>query len=100
MLKNYTPHEVVLCGRVYSSEGIARCAVSSTVIGDVDGIPVNAKAYEEVVGLPEPEEGTYFIVSTLVAQAVKGKRDDCLVPDELLRDEQGRIVGANALARV
>lgn len=100
MIRNFTPHEVILCGKVYPSEGIARCTVSSNKIGDVDGIPVNEKDYGEVVGLPEPKDGDYFVVSTIVAQAVKGVRSDCLVPDELVRDEQGRIIGANALARI
>lgn len=46
----------------------------------------------------EPRRG--YIVSSVVAQAVAGTRDDVLVPDDLVRDEQGRVIGARALARV
>ena len=63
-------------------------------------IKINSTSFGEVDGLPEPQEGTIFIVSALVAQALKGVRNDLVIPDDTVRDEQGRIIGCRALARV
>lgn len=62
--------------------------------------PINVTTYGDVTGLPAPEDGTIYIVSLLVAQALRGTRDDVLIVDDTVRDEQGRIVGARGLARV
>jgi len=48
---------------------------------------------------PEPQEGTIFIVSALTAQAVPD-RQDVFIVDDAVRDDQGRIIGARALAHV
>ena len=52
-----------------------------------------------VEGLPDPEEGVVWIVSRVVAEAAK-ERDDLLVTDDAVRDDQGRIIGCRALARI
>lgn len=52
----------------------------------------------DVVGLPDEEPDTYLIVSRLVAEAATD-RGDLLYPYDLVRDEQGRVVGAQGLAR-
>lgn len=103
---NLTPHTINLMigeGSIeIKSSGVARCKVSAEQVGtiEVDGkeIPINKKVYGEVEGLPEKQEGTIYIVSSLVAQAVKD-RDDVFIPDELVRDEEGRVIGARALAK-
>lgn len=97
---NLTPHEIVLRGITLTSAGVARCETSSIKIGEVNGIAINRRSFGEVYGLPEPEADTYYIVSSIVAQAVRGLRNDCLVVDETIRDEAGRIVGCKSLARV
>jgi hypothetical protein len=107
-LINLTPHEVVLItedGELHipSSGIIARCSVQRVTekIVEVDGvkIPINRNVFGEVEGLPKPKEGVLFIVSSLVAQAMRD-RDDLVVPDDTVRDEQGRIIGAKALAQI
>lgn len=104
---NLTPHTInLMIGEgsisIEPSGIIARCKVSTEQVGTikVDGkeIPVNKKVYGEVEGLPKQQEGTIYIVSSLVAQAVKD-RDDVFIPDELVRDEEGRVIGARALAK-
>ncbi|NNG67530.1 hypothetical protein [Caldanaerobacter subterraneus] len=108
-LVNLTPHEITLIlegGELHipPSGTVARCTTNRVTVEEVhiDGlkIPINKTEFGEVENLPEPEEGTYFIVSAIVAQAMSGKRSDLLIPDDAVRDEQGRIVGARALARV
>lgn len=101
---NLTPHTVtVLRGDTaieYPPSGaVARCATQRTVIGSLNGIPINQTEFGEVSGLPEPAPGVYYIVSALVAQALP-QRDDLLIPDDVVRDEAGRIIGCRAFARV
>lgn len=59
-------------------------------------VPVVEKAFAGVEDLPPAAEGTFYIVSLAVAQAAR--RDDFLVPDDLVRDDQGRIVGCRRFA--
>lgn len=64
-------------------------------------VVVNRVVYGELSGLPEPTAGTYYIVSRVAAEAGKAAgRDDLLVVDQTVRDDQGRIIGCRALARV
>lgn len=97
---NLTPHEITLCGVKLPSEGLARCATLEQQIAVIDGVRVNYRTFGEVIGLPAPKEDTVYIVSAIVAQAIAGKRDDVFVVDETVRDENGKIIGCNALARV
>jgi hypothetical protein len=107
-LINLTPHEITIIRGdnkivVPPSGVVARVATTRRVVAtiEVDGIsiPVNRVEFGQAENLPEPQPGTWYIVSAIVAQAVP-VRDDLVVPDDTVRDEQGRIVGARALARV
>ena len=108
MLVNLTPHEVVLVQGetrlvVPPSGTVARAATTRQQVAvlDIDGftIPVNRVVFGQVENLPDPAEGVWYIVSSIVAQALP-ERQDLLVPDDTVRDESGRIVGARALAHV
>lgn len=48
--------------------------------------------------LPQPEDGVFYIVSLPAAQAAR--RKDFLVPDDLVRDEKGRVLGCRRFAVV
>lgn len=101
-LVNLTPHIINICneeGAIISSiesSGVARVATTSTVIGDINGVPVVKNVFGNVTGLPEPEAGTVFIVSMIVKSAVP-HRDDVVVPDtspsSVVRDSGGNIIG-------
>ena len=106
LLKNFTPHNVVIVideleKIVIPSDGIARVTETKTAAPsiDVDGVAVETfvSAFGEVENLPPQEEGIMLIVSALVASAAK--RDDLLVPGELVRDDGGNIVGCKSLRR-
>ena len=101
---NLTAHSInVILGEqniAYPSEGLARVKTEEKIIGTVDGIPVVKTVYTTVEGLPDPEEDTVYLVSTLVLQALKANginRNDCLAPNTglsgAIRDDQGRIIG-------
>lgn len=56
--------------------------------GEIDGIAIESVTYGEIEGLPEPQEGVYYIVSGLVAAAAAEiGRKDCLAPGALVRDK-------------
>lgn len=97
---NLTPHEIILCGRIIPSTGLARCDSVVEKVMEIDSVCVNRRSFGEVTGLPEPERDTVYIVSRIVAEAVSGRRNDVFVVDETVRDENGKIIGCKSLARV
>jgi hypothetical protein len=98
---NLTPHEINITGQEpISSSGICRCKEVSTIVGNINGIDIIEKEFGEVDGLPEEVENVYYVVSIVIATAVKGKRNDCFVPGEQIRDESGKIIGCKNLAKV
>ena len=62
-------------------------------------VDIMEKSFSEIEGLPEPKENTYYIVSALVAGAAKN-RNDLLIPNDIIRDEEGRIIGCKNLAKI
>ena len=106
MIINLTPHAIVMvnaAGEVTLSiepeQTPARCAVEREVAFSVDGFDVNRSVFGEIVGLPPVQAGTWYVVSRIVAGAAAG-RTDLLVPDEIVRDEEGRIVGCKSFATI
>jgi len=110
MIMNLTPHEIniyvgeTLALKVPPSGIVARCAVERKqterlkLFGWVE-VPVNETVLGTVEGLPSPEEGVYYVVSRVVAEAARD-RDDLLIPDDTVRDPQGRVIGCRAFARI
>lgn len=98
-MKNYinlTPHElcIISIGSL-PSQGLAR--VEETLTGK--GI-LKVRTYGDINGLPEPKEGTVYIVSSMVMSlAVKQGRTDVYAPCDFVRDEEGKIVGCKSLCR-
>jgi len=107
-MRNYTPHTINLLDEdnkeLFSipPEGeVPRVEEKSEKIGSV-GFAEVAPLYKvelgQVKNLPEPEEGVVLIVSKMVARA--SNRNDLIVPINLVRNEQGRIIGCRGFARV
>lgn len=105
---NLTPHPINFITDVGTlviptSGTVARVSEEKKVIGTVEAdgfiVPVNRKKYGDVEGLPDPEEGTIYVVSLKVAEAVPD-RPDVYIVDDTVRDSEGHIVGARALAHV
>ena len=100
---NYTPHTVNIVNsggekiQDFPPMGEARCRQTTKVIGNITGIPITSATFGEVEGLPKEVEGTYYIVSRLIRQALPNRKD-LLVPNELVRDEKGKIIGCKSLA--
>lgn len=105
-LKNFTPHNVVIVMNetkiVIPSDGIARVTETKTAAPsiDVDGVVIETfkSSFGEVENLPPQEDGVMVIVSAMAASAAKD-RNDLLVPGELVRDNDGNIIGCKSLRR-
>ena len=85
--------------RVYPPSGnVAR--VSSTH-SQFDENGIASLSFGEVQGLPAPEEGVFYIVSALVAQAAK--RADVVSPatghPDVVRDQKGQIQSVPGFVR-
>lgn len=107
-LINLTPHPITIVGLqpIPPSGQIARVSTLPTqAVGTMDTafgqIQIHAqRVYGQVVGLPDPQDGTAFIVSAMVADAVRASgrpTHDLFSPSDLLRDDQGQVVGTTGL---
>ncbi|MCY9577942.1 hypothetical protein [Paenibacillus alvei] len=103
---NLTPHTINIMpdgtdGDVTSipSSGEARATTTREHYGTINGIQVYRTKFGTVQGLPKPQKDTIFIVSSITAQAVP-EREDVFIPDDIVRDEQGRVIGCRALGRI
>lgn len=102
---NLTPHAIHILGkegevlRTYPSQGAIRLAQQTINLEPAeDGTPLTKTQYLDGA-LPEPQEGTIYIVSLPVAQyALTKGRKDFVVPNDLVRDDEGRIIGCKNLA--
>jgi hypothetical protein len=103
---NKTPHAVHIVDensqvvRTYE-KGDSQIRLAVKIVEDaplVDGTPTSRTIFGEPEGLPEFQEGTFYIVSQLVKSALP-ERKDLLVPAEVARDEKGNIVGCKSLGR-
>ena len=101
---NLTPHEIsVMVGdtmkRLPPSGKVVRISSQCEPCGELNGMPV-VRCYEgEPRGMPEPKEGTVYLVSSVVAKAIK--RKDVLAPDTsdegVIRDGSGYIMAVKRL---
>lgn len=107
MIINLTPHAITVVSgsgeilrQIPASGNLARVSARTVATGEmVDGIPVTTTSYGEVEGLPSPQEGVIYIVSALVAGRVPDRRD-VFIPNESVRDSEGRIIGCKSLGRI
>ena len=96
---NLTHHAININGVDIASSGLASVATTTTQIDTVNDIHINHVVMGNVTGLPDPQQDTVFIVSRIVADAVKD-RQDVLIVDKTIRDADGKITGCSALAHV
>ncbi len=93
--------EAVIVREIPSTTGaVPRCSVAEADAEAIEDIPTVRLEYGEVENLPAPEEGVFFIVSAITANAARRSgRTDLLTVARMVRDADGRIVGCLALAR-
>lgn len=102
---NLTPHAIKFVNDklgdtvIEPSGTVARVSSRTETIGDIDCIPVTRTVFGEVENLPDPVDGVVYVVSSMVAARVPG-RNDVFIPNDSVRDDQGRIIGCRSLGRV
>ena len=105
MIKNLTPHELLIFGspdwtdtpvRVSPSGEVARIHVTETLTGQQEGVPLFQSTHGEVEGLPPQEEGVLLVVS-LVVRLTVADRTDVASPGRLLRNAGGQPMGCYGL---
>jgi len=108
---NLTPHTITLLdehgNEIFDLGGVNPSPRVEEVKTGVKEVQVNGSSMFKIYtsknvgvnGLPAPKEDTYYIVSRIVAEYAED-RDDLLVPDEFVRDSEGRIIGARAFKQI
>lgn len=102
-IENLTPHTVNLLDQegqeimIIPSQGESpRLQSTMTDAGEVAGFPLIRQEFGETTGLPEEVEGVLLLVSRLVL-AANPDRADLGVPVQFVRDQEGRILGCQAI---
>ena len=110
---NLTPHVITVLKNgeeiaVYDASGcIVRCESDTVTVGEIAGIPLTETRFGELYlidrdkvrhELPAQQDGTFYIVSALVARAAQ--REDFIIVNDTVRDDNGRIVGCQSFAHV
>ena len=101
---NLTPHEVKVGDLTFPASGvIARVGVSNVKADDltVEGqvISTVTSVYTDVTVDGTLPEADYYIVSGLVADRWLDMSGKLLVPNVLIRDEAGKVIGASNFRR-
>ena len=102
---NATPHPI----NIVTSEGdnvktfdasgvLPRLSMNTVSCDDLGGIPTSKTVFGDVKGLPDYQDGTYYIVSQMVKTALPN-RSDLLVPAQVQRNDKGHIIGCLSLGR-
>lgn len=65
----------------------------------IDGIETAIVVFGGVLGVPDPQENTIYIVSTPCLEVLT-HRDDIVSPTEFLRSDDGRVIACHKLKRV
>lgn len=113
-LINLTPHKVVIWEindhgqgfAEYPSQGVARVIEKKSEENNLASysgmVKTHRVSYTNVENLPDPTPGVGYIVSIITAQACArmGRTQDIFYPGDLLRDENGKIVGCGALYQI
>lgn len=101
-LINLTPHALHVKLKdgetlVIPADGrVARVSTTQKEVDELNNITIYETYFGEVVGLPERAENTFYIVSK-ITQDARPHRDDLLSPGNLIRDNEGNVVGCEGL---
>lgn len=120
---NLTPHTVTVLNddngvrRVYPPSGsVARVSSTAKAVTEIDGVTVVERTFGKITGLPKLKPGHAYIVSRMVVDALERSMNNCasnlerpdllisddvelLVPDDVVRDATGVILGCRQLSR-
>lgn len=100
---NTTPHNVNICdsnnkvtNTFLKSDSPVRLSSTSNKVGEINGIPINNVTFG-ITDFPPKKDNVFYIVSALVKNAFPN-RSDLLVPHDVVRDEDGNIIGCKSFS--
>jgi len=101
-IRNFTGHDLNFphVGLDMPSEGNVKTQQVPNIVGTYEGICVYDLQYVSISGLPEPEEGSVFVVSAISLNAIRElmpHRTDVLAVHKPIKNAQGQTVAASAL---
>ena len=99
---NLIGHEITISGYATLPKCEKPCYVDTNqmIIGKLANIPIAKTEFNRVVNLPEPELGTYYIVSRVTMDYIPFKREDvfCVDTGPTAIRENGQVVAVTQLS--
>ena len=100
---NLLGHDITISGHATLPKCDNPCRVETQqmIIGKLGGVPIAKTEFMKIVNLPEPEDGTYYIVNRLSMDYVPFDREDVFCVDTgptSVRDENGQVVAVTQLS--
>lgn len=99
---NLTPHTIneITSGQSIKPSGIVARVKSSTIeSANHAGIPIYQSTLSSIAGLPDPQPGVIYIVSSLALNAVPKHRTDVVAPGNVQKDENYKPIGCCGFRR-
>lgn len=100
---NLIGHDITISGHGTLPKAEKPCYVETEqlIIGKLSGIPIAKTEFKKLVNLPDPEDGTYYIVSRISMDYVPFVREDVFCVDTgptAIRDQSGQVVAVTQLS--
>ena len=100
---NLIGHDITISGHATLPKCDNPCRVETQqmIIGKLAGVPIAKTEFMKIMNLPDPEDGTYYIVSRIAMDYVPFKREDVFCVDTgptAIRDENGQVLAVTQLS--
>jgi len=100
---NLIGHDITISGHATLPKCDNPCYVETQqmIIGKLAGVPIVKTEFMKIMNLPDPEDGTYYIVSRIAMDYVPFKREDVFCVDTgptAIRDENGQVIAVTQLS--
>ena len=106
---NLTPHDINILTpsglrTIEPHDYCARVNASTRTVDTIDDIPIVEQTFGDVNGLPDPAPDTFYLVSSIVLNALDTPRPDVLAPATganhgVMRDQRGNIQSVTRLIK-
>ena len=100
---NLIGHDITISGHATLPKCDNPCYVETQqmIIGKLAGVPIAKTEFMKIMNLPDPEDGTYYIVSRIAMDYVPFQREDVFCVDTgptAIRDENGQVIAVTQLS--
>jgi hypothetical protein len=100
---NLIGHDITISGygTLPKADNPCRVETEQMIIGKLAGVPIVKTEFIKLVNLPDPEDGTYFIVNRITMDFIPFGREDVFCVDTgptAIRDEHGQVLAITQLS--